>query len=87
MNETLSAYLAFLWEQFQYDWSWLSNPWLLGVGHILYLIFFTVKWTVLLVPITIPCMILRWPVMQRPVYVVVKDDRANKSSIPNIYNN
>ena len=86
MNETLSAYLAFLWEQFQYDWGWLSNPWLFVVGNILYLIFFTVKWTVLLAPITIPCMVLRcgW---QRPVYVVVRDDRRSKDPTAKIYNN
>jgi len=53
-QETLDAYASFLWEQFQYDWSWLSSPWLLVVGHILYLLFFTIKWTVLLFPITIP---------------------------------
>ena len=87
MNETLSAYVGFLWEQFQYDWSWLSNPWLLGVGHVLYLIFFTVKWMVLLAPITIPITIWKWPIMQRPVYVVVQDGKKNKGSMPNIYNN
>lgn len=84
MNETLLAYLDFLWVQFQYDWSWLSSPWLLGVGHILYLVFFMIKWMVLLAPITIPITLLKWPVMQRPAYVIIKDD---KDSIPKIYNN
>ena len=52
--EVFDAYLTFLWQQLQYDWGWLSSPWLLIIGHILYLIFFTVKWMVLLAPITIP---------------------------------
>jgi len=57
-QEVLDAYLSFLWGQFQYDWGWLSNPWLLVIGNILYLMFFTIKWTVLLFPITIP--IVSW---------------------------
>ena len=89
MNETLALYLGFLWEQFQYDWSWLSTPWVFYTFFpaVAYLIFFCIKWTVLLAPITIPCMILRWPVMQRPIYVLVRDDRGDKDPMPKIYNN
>ena len=67
MNETIEAYLAFLWEQFQYDWSWMSNPWVLYtlLPECLYLIFFICKWTVLLAPITIPIMVWRWPSPQQ----------------------
>jgi len=53
-QEVLDAYVSFLWSQFQYDWGWLSSPWLLVVGHVLYLMFFMIKWMVLLAPITVP---------------------------------
>lgn len=68
--KAINEYLNFLWEQFQYDWSWMSNPWVLYTvfPELLYLIFFCIKWTVLLAPITIPCMVLRWPVRPVPVY-------------------
>ena len=59
-SEVLDAYLSFLWEQFQYDWDWLSNPWLLVIGNLLYLVFFTVKWTVLLFPVTVPISTWQW---------------------------
>jgi hypothetical protein len=64
MNEILEAYLTFLWQQFQYDWSWMSNPWVLYpiVPVILYVFFFFCKWTVLLAPVTVPIMLIRWPV-------------------------
>ena len=65
-TEVFNAYLTFLWQQFQYDWGWLSNPWLLVIGHIIYLFFFTIKWMVLLAPITIPITLLKWPVNRRP---------------------
>ena len=58
-QEVLNEYLTFLWMQFQYDWYWLSNPWLLIVGNLIYLFFFTVKWSVLLAPVTIPITILK----------------------------
>ena len=63
MDETIAEYLAFLWQQFQYDWSWMSNPWVLYmvIPEILYFLFFVCKWTVLLAPITVPIMILKWP--------------------------
>ena len=46
MNETLSAYLDFLWKQFQYDWSVFTNPWVLFpvLPALLYFIFFWMKW-------------------------------------------
>jgi hypothetical protein len=55
-QEVFDAYLSFLWQQLQYDWSWMSSPWILYtvIPEILYLVFFTVKWMVLLAPVTIP---------------------------------
>jgi hypothetical protein len=58
-QEVFDAYLSFLWEQFQYDWGWLSSPWLLIIGHILYLMFFMIKWSVLLAPVTVPIFVAR----------------------------
>ena len=62
-QEVLNQYVTFLWEQFQYDWSWMSNPWVLYTifPEIAYIIFFLCKWTILLVPITMPVMIAVWP--------------------------
>ena len=59
-QEVLNEYIVFLWMQFQYDWGWLSNPWLLGIGNLVYLLFFTIKWMVLLAPITIPIFTYKW---------------------------
>ena len=58
--EVLNEYLAFLWNQFQYDWSILSTPWILYtvLPAVSYLVFFTIKWWVLLVPVTLPVTIL-----------------------------
>ena len=63
INETVAEYLSFLWEQFQYDWGWMSNPWMLYtvIPVLLYFLFFILKWTVLLAPITIPIILLKWP--------------------------
>ena len=59
----LNEYVEFLWTQLQYDWSVLSNPWVLYpiVPALLYMLFFFFKWWVLLAPITIPCSILSRP--------------------------
>lgn len=56
MNETIAQYLEFLWTQFQYDWSVFTNPWVLYpiVPAVVYLLFFLLKWWVLLAPITVP---------------------------------
>jgi flagellar biosynthesis/type III secretory pathway M-ring protein FliF/YscJ len=56
MNESIEAYLAFLWAQFQYDWSVFSNPWILYtiIPAVFYLLFFLLKWWILLAPITVP---------------------------------
>ena len=56
MNTSIEAYLAFLWEQFQYDWLVFTNPWVLYtiLPAILYFLLFIVKWYILLAPITIP---------------------------------
>ena len=58
--EALTQYIDFLWAQFQYDWSIFSNPWILYTVFpaLGYLLFFFVKWYVLLIPITLPCTIL-----------------------------
>ena len=54
--EALNEYVAFLWTQFQYDWSVFSNPWILYtvIPAVMYLLFFILKWFVLLAPVTIP---------------------------------
>lgn len=59
--DAIDQYLNFLWLQFQYDWSVMSNPWILYtvVPVILYFIFFVFKWYVLLIPITLPFSLLR----------------------------
>ncbi len=80
MNETIAQYLAFLWEQFQYDWSWMSNPWVLYtvIPVFLYLIFFFVKWVVLLAPITIPIMTWGWCLRSVPLpHKKRKENSAN----------
>ena len=66
--KAIDEYLNFLWQQFQYDWSWMTNPWVLYTFFpvVAYLVFFCIKWTVLLAPITIPIMVFRWPVRQPP---------------------
>lgn len=75
--KAVDEYLNFLWQQFQYDWSWMSNPWVLYpvIPIILYLIFFTIKWIVLLTPITLPIMVYRWSAK--------KADENNKNSQSN----
>ena len=80
MNETVAAYLEFLWEQFQYDWSWMSNPWGLYtiVPEIAYLFFFTIKWMILLAPITIPIVTWQWiKLQQRPCNCCNREDFIN----------
>ena len=66
-NETVQAYLTFLWTQFQYDWSVFSNPWMLYtvVPDLFYLLFFVVKWFVLLAPVTVPILTLTHGLSQR----------------------
>ena len=69
MNESVASYLAFLWEQFQYDWSWMSNPWVLYtvVPVILYGTFFFFKWVILLAPRTVPIMTWGWCVKAKSI--------------------
>ena len=59
----LNEYVEFLWVQLQYDWSIMTNPWVLYpvLPVVAYLVFFFFKWFVLLAPITIPCSILSRP--------------------------
>ena len=54
--DALNQYINFLWTQMQYDWSVFTNPWVLYpvVPAIFYLVFFVVKWYVLLAPVTVP---------------------------------
>ena len=44
-QEVLNQYMTFLWEQFQYDWGWMSNPWILYtiIPECLYIFFFFVQ--------------------------------------------
>ena len=58
-QEVLDAYTTYLWEQFQYDMYWLSNPWLFAIGNLIYLFWFAIKWQVLLAPATIPIITYR----------------------------
>jgi hypothetical protein len=76
-TEVLNEYLTFLWQQFQYDWGWMSNPWVfwLIIPELLYLFFFTIKWMVLLAPVTIPMMILKWPTSREPSVIVEDKDK------------
>ena len=69
MDKTIDAYLNFLWEQFQYDWSWMSNPWVLYtvVPVVLYSVFFFFKWIILLAPITVPIMTWGWCTKSKPI--------------------
>jgi len=57
----VEEYLSFLWSQMQYDWSVFTTPWVLYtvIPAVLYLIFFYIKWWILLAPITVPLTLLR----------------------------
>lgn len=76
-QEVLNEYLTFLWQQFQYDWGWISNPWVfwLIIPELFYLAFFTIKWMVLLAPITIPIMVFKWPTGKQPSITVENKDK------------
>ena len=79
--EALNEYVTFLWTQFQYDWSIFSNPWILYtvLPALAYLLFFILKWFVLLAPVTIPILTLTQGLSQskdddvRPKKEKVKD--------------
>jgi hypothetical protein len=52
----LDKYLNFLWEMFMFDMDIFSEPWMyipFLIPIAFYLIFFTIKWTVLLMPLSI----------------------------------
>jgi hypothetical protein len=65
--EYLDMYTKFLWECFQYDISVYTNIWMyvwLLIPILFYTVFFIIKWSILLLPITI-CLraisnIFRW---------------------------
>ena len=60
-SEILTAYLNILWNSFQWDIHYFSQPWLyywLLVPFIFYLIFFFVKWMILTTPIWLPFRII-----------------------------
>lgn len=62
MIETLDRYTNFLWERFMADMNVFSSPWLyipLLIPFIFYMIFFALKWYILLFPLTLPLSILR----------------------------
>ena len=77
--KAIDEYLNFLWQQLQYDWSWMSNPWMLYpvVPVVLYFFFFICKWTVLLAPITVPIMINRWPTTNKETKKVKENNYIN----------
>lgn len=59
--DVVTSYLSFLWTQFQYDWSIMSNPWIFWtiVPEVVYCAFFFLKWMVMLAPVTVPLLVLR----------------------------
>ena len=82
INESVAAYLDFLWVQFQYDWSWMSNPWVLYsvIPVVSYGVFFFFKWLILLAPITIPIMTWGWCVSRFKCERVLLDShKPNKN--------
>lgn len=57
MNEIITEYFTILLNQFKFDINVFSQPWMyywLLVPAICYLMFFYLKWSVLLAPIWIP---------------------------------
>ncbi len=57
LHDILTAYINLLWNQFQYDVSILSQPWmywLLCIPAIGYGMFFILKWALLTMPIWLP---------------------------------
>ena len=61
MIETLNKYVAFLLEQFQVDINRFDNPWMyipFLIPFLFYMVFFAMKWWLLLFPITLPLSII-----------------------------
>lgn len=56
IGDIIAKYLAFLLEQLQGDIRVVSTPWVVYtvVPFMLYLVFFCIKWWMLLVPVTMP---------------------------------
>ena len=55
--DILTAYINLLWNQFQYDVSVLSQPWMYWcflIPAIAYGFFFIIKWALLTAPLWIP---------------------------------
>jgi len=61
-NESVNAYIDFLWLQFQYDWGMFTTPWVIYtvIPAAAYLVFFICKWYVLLAPVTIPITVFNY---------------------------
>jgi len=62
MIEVLDKYANFLWERFMVDMDVLSSKWMyipLLIPFIFYMIFFVIKWWILLFPITLPISVLK----------------------------
>ena len=78
----VDEYLIFLWQQFQYDWGWMSNPWVLYtvIPAVLYCVFFFFKWVILLAPVTIPIMTLGWCVRCKTIETEEKSTKNRWSN-------
>lgn len=62
MHDLLLRYLTLLFEQFKHDIDVFSNPWMyipLLIPFFFYMVFFSIKWIILLIPIIIPLEVIR----------------------------
>lgn len=63
LNELFEKYLKFMWETFMYDADVFSKGWIyywLLIPAFFYLMFFCIKWTLLLLPFYgLPLMVLK----------------------------
>ncbi len=70
MNDAINRYFQFLLECFAYDMEVFSKPWIyicFLIPAIFYLMFFMIKWWVLLVPIWLPLRIALSPFYPRRI--------------------
>lgn len=57
INEILEKFLGLVWRMFEYDMEVLSQPWMyywLCIPAIAYVVFFAIKWMLILSPLTLP---------------------------------
>lgn len=80
MNEVLTEYVTFLWNQMQHDWSVFTNPWVLYtiIPAVLYFLVFLVKWYILLAPITVPITTYTNGMVKSAKAAAGKDDDVKK---------